>query len=117
MIVIKDMDMPKKCDQVINGEVIRCPLLDDDDCCRGQEEEIRNSVETWDEQMKHCPLQEIGGTNGEVMQSLFPNGKINKAFSDNDFVVVELGDVNVGYSTDWWNSPYKAESSGEVNCN
>ena len=115
MIVIKDMDMPKKCDQVINGEVIRCPLLDDDDSCRGQNEDIRNRVETWDEQMEYCPLQEIGGTNGEVIASLFPDNPIDVFIHD---VNIRDGlNVVAHFDREWWDAPYKAKRSGEVNCN
>lgn len=62
-------------------------------------------------------LQDIGATNGEVIKMMFPNTTI---FVDETHNVVwfELYhdkydddfDVDITFTLDWWNTPYKAES-------
>jgi hypothetical protein len=91
MIVIKDMDMPKTC----GG----CRMSGTDVCT---EWFGLKGYEMGNKRADTCPLQEIGGTNGEVMELLF-------GISLNDFKATWGG----GDITDeWWNASYKTESEG-----
>ena len=47
-----------------------------------------------------------GMTNGEVIQALFPNHHITKMA----YTVWVGNDDDMCFTTEWWNTPYKAES-------
>ena len=52
-----------------------------------------------------------GMTNGEVLQSLFPNiiAKVNELLGEQGTVFFEDTDDVIIFPLDWWNSPYKGE--------
>ena len=52
-----------------------------------------------------------GMTNGEVLQSLFPNiiAKVNELLGEQGTVFFEDTDDVIIFPLDWWNSLYKGE--------
>ena len=56
-MLIVDMKMPKKCIWYEDGQDLKCPLLDDNDCCRGQGNEANSAANDWDDLMKGCPIK------------------------------------------------------------
>lgn len=49
-------------------------------------------------------------TNGDVIKTLFPNGKIWKSDNSMCLLIDGQGDAQM-FDIDWWNTPYKAERS------
>jgi hypothetical protein len=104
MSIIIDMDMPKRCD-----DCRLCTYYGNGfgDCRLTGIEMNRNAAK-----VRHpdCPLQEIGGTNGEVISSLFSDNPIDIFIHD---VNIREGlNVVAHFDREWWNAPYKAESEG-----
>lgn len=56
-MVILDIKKPKKCIWYEDGQDKKCPLLDDNDCCRGQGNEANSAANNWDDLMKGCPIK------------------------------------------------------------
>lgn len=56
-MVILDIKKPKKCIWYEDGQDCKCPLLDDNDCCRGQGNEANSAANDWDDLMKGCPIK------------------------------------------------------------
>ena len=54
-----------------------------------------------------------GATNGDIIKAMFPNLTFEKTrVCVNDYVdlMMECLEWDLYFATDWWNSPYKAES-------
>ena len=58
-MVILDIKKPKKCIWYEDGQDCKCPLLDDNDCCRGQGNEANSAANDWDDLMKGCPIKGV----------------------------------------------------------
>ena len=56
-MVILDIKKPKKCIWYEDGQDCKCPLLDDNDCCRGQGNEANSAANDWGDLMKGCPIK------------------------------------------------------------
>lgn len=59
-MLIVDMPMPKDCLWVEDGEIHKCPLLDDNGCCRGQSNEANEASESWSDLRKGCLIKGEG---------------------------------------------------------
>lgn len=55
--LILDIKKPKKCIWYEDGQDCKCPLLDDNDCCRGQGNEANSAANDWDDLLKGCPIK------------------------------------------------------------
>lgn len=58
-MVIVDIKKPKKCIWYEDGQDCKCPLLDDNDCCRGQGNEANSAANDWADLMKGCPIKGV----------------------------------------------------------
>lgn len=54
--VIVQMELPKDCLWVEDGEIHKCPLLEYNYCCMGQSDEANEAAESWSDLRKGCPI-------------------------------------------------------------
>ena len=66
-VLINDMEKPKFCYAVIDGEPKRCPFVDAyDDCVILRKKGIRTGT-TWTDMYSKCPLVEVPEPHGDLI--------------------------------------------------
>ena len=66
-ILIKNIKKPKSCNELIGGQLKRCPFVDGyDDCVILRKKGIWTGT-TWEEQYSKCPLVEVPEPHGDLI--------------------------------------------------
>ena len=79
-VLIKGMKKPILCEHMENGKVHRCPLLDNEDCCKLQDCE---DSWTWEDQYAGCPLVEVNNPHGRLIDE---NEVVNAIYKRIDYL-------------------------------
>jgi len=63
-VIVKGMQKPRKCFEIIDGQCKYCPFVNTDDDCILQRDKCYG---TWEEQYAGCPLVELPEKHGRLI--------------------------------------------------